>query len=202
MHRVQIKPHRHERKSSSMNNVHPEQTQQDNVHKVTSRLLLLHSSSPQPGDDVRADSVLLQAGHNAITRIKPINTNISPERDMSPSLTVLRVERSSKCCSVFSDTSSQAGGWGPPGAALRHSLHCWRRTAGQRICPEHERSTDWDRQMVRGLTWNSLPSGDMKVCTPSGRSLILHPAGNWPPVARVGDLASPVLEAGPGLLLG
>ena len=35
MHRAQIKPHRHERKSSTMNNVHPKQTQQDNVHKET-----------------------------------------------------------------------------------------------------------------------------------------------------------------------
>ena len=38
----------------------------------------------------------------------------------------------------------------------------------------------------------------MKVCPPSCRSLILQPAGIWPPVARVGEAASPVLEAGPG----
>ena len=42
----------------------------------------------------------------------------------------------------------------------------------------------------------------MKVCSPSFVSLILHPAGSWPPVARVGEAARPVLEAGPGFLLG
>ena len=31
--------------------------------------------------------------------------------------------------------------------------------------------------------------------------LILQPAGSWPPVARVGEGARPVLEAGPGLRL-
>ena len=42
----------------------------------------------------------------------------------------------------------------------------------------------------------------MKVWSPSFVSRILHPAGSWPPVARVGEGARPVLEAGPGLLLG
>ena len=51
------------------------------------------------------------------------------------------------------------------------------------------------------LTWNSLPSGDMKVWSPSFVSLILQPAGSWPPVARVGEGARPVLDAGPGFLL-
>ena len=36
------------------------------------------------------------------------------------------------------------------------------------------------------------------MCPPSCRSLILQPAGIWPPVARVGEAVSPVLEAGPG----
>ena len=42
----------------------------------------------------------------------------------------------------------------------------------------------------------------MKVWCPSLVSLILQPAGSWPPVARVGEGARPVLEAGPGFLLG
>ena len=41
----------------------------------------------------------------------------------------------------------------------------------------------------------------MKVWPPSSRFLILHPAGNCPPVARVGEAFNPVLEAGPGILL-
>ena len=162
--------------------------------------ILLFASFPDFIYYVLTGSFLLQSVSNCVSCFKSniMNKWVKPY-SLYTNPTSPPLGKNNKCCSESSDISTHWVVYYHPGTSrFDLVLLNWQCTSVLLFCPENDMLFLFEWAILR--TWNSLPSGDMKVWPPSILFLILQPAGSCPPTTG-SSFFTPVLDAGPGVLL-